>query len=527
VAIALTKIDMVQDRDWLTMVEEEIRQFSRGTILEQTPILPVSAKTGAGIEVLKQTLEKKLAALPQRKSMGIPRLPVDRVFSMVGYGTVVTGTLLDGDLKTGQEVQIYPGDLTAKIRGLQTHKRKEDIARAGSRVAINLSGVDARLIKRGDVLSLAGKFTATRLMDARVALLGDAASSLQHHMEVKLFVGTNEVLARVRVLGKEVIKPGESGWIQLDLQSAVIAAKGDRFILRRPSPAETIGGGVLLDVLPGKRHKRFDEKVIKHLELALKGNPADILLQTCDVQGAIAWGDLLSLLRGEKETWLKVANELMGDGRLVTLEQNSNELRPETLLASFNWVEDITEKCKNELVEFHQRYPYRMGMQREGLKSKSGLSGVVFNALLKRWLLLKIFKEQKLSLSLFEFSPHFETKQQNQVDVLLKRFCGAPFAPPTVKDCLEVVGPELYKALLEAEILVEVSAEVVFRAEDYKEMLAFVKMTAGTEQGLTVAQFRDHFNTSRRYALALLEYLDLSGVTRREGDFRKLKISNR
>jgi selenocysteine-specific elongation factor len=522
-ATVLTKIDLIRDREWLAMVEEEIHQFSRGTVLEKAPLLPVSAKTGAGIEDLKQLLDKKLLEIPRRRSTGVPRLPVDRVFSMVGYGTVVTGTLLDGDFKIGQEVQVYPGDFVAKIRGLQTHKRREDTALVGSRTAINLSGVDARSIKRGDVLSFPGKFTATRLIDAKVSLLDDASSSLQHHMEVKLFLGTNEVLARVKVLGKESIKPGDTGWIQLDLQSAVIAVKGDRFILRKPSPAETIGGGVLVDPLPLGRHKRFDEKVTDQLEQTLKGNPEDTLLYTCYLKGAVLWRDLSYLPGGENENWLKIANKLITEGKLLILEQNLTEIRNETLIATLTWIEETTEKCKIELTEYHKKYPYRMGMPREALKSKSGLNGTVFNALLKRWLSLKVFKEQKMCLSLFEFTPYFERKQQNQVDELLRQFAAAPFSPPTVKFCLEAVGMELYRALLENEILIEVSPEVVFRGQDFEDMLMFVKTVAVSENGLTIAQFRDHFDTSRRYALAFLEYLDLNGVTLRDGDFRRLK----
>ncbi|NTV36771.1 MAG: selenocysteine-specific translation elongation factor, partial [Anaerolineaceae bacterium] len=260
--IALTKIDLVDDPDWLDLVELDIRQVLNGTVLQDSPLVRVSARTGVGLDELKSALQVIVTASPPRPDLSRPRLPVDRVFSMTGFGTVVTGTLQDGIFRTGDEVEILPAGIHGRIRGLQTHKRKEQTAHPGSRTAINLSGVEMDQVRRGDVISLPGKYKPTQRMDVHFRMLRDASRALLHSTRVKLFLGAAEVPARVRILGYEFIKPGEEGFIQLEMESAVVAVRGDHFIIRWPSPGETIGGGEVVDPYPARRHKRFDATVI-------------------------------------------------------------------------------------------------------------------------------------------------------------------------------------------------------------------------------------------------------------------------
>ena len=248
--IALTKIDMVSEDEWLDLVEDDVSRVVAGTILQDAPILRVSAKNDLGLSELLVTLEEVLAEKPPRQDLGRPRLPVDRVFSIAGFGTVVTGTMSDGHLQVGDEVEILPDGTHGRIRGLQTHKQKEELAIPGSRTAINISGVGLDAVKRGDVVVHPGDYQPSQRMDLRFRLLPDVSQSLKHNTEVKLFIGAAEVLARVRTLGKEEIQPGDEGWLQLEMREPIVAIRGDHYIIRRPSPGETLGGGRVVDPHP-------------------------------------------------------------------------------------------------------------------------------------------------------------------------------------------------------------------------------------------------------------------------------------
>ncbi len=208
---------------------------------------------------------------------------MDRAFSITGFGTVVTGTLVDGCLEVGNEVELLPSGLKARIRGLQTHKKSETKAVPGSRTAVNLAGVNVEQVQRGEVVTLPGSYHPTQRIDVRFKLMSSAGGPLRHHSEVKLFIGTSETIATVRLLGKEILNPGEAGWLQLEIRQPIVAMRGDRYILRRPSPPETLGGGVVVDPDPRERHKRFEEEILQKLESLEKGTPAEILLQTSQV----------------------------------------------------------------------------------------------------------------------------------------------------------------------------------------------------------------------------------------------------
>ena len=240
--VALTKVDLVDDPEWLELVEAEVEELLEGTTLAGAPIVPVSAKTGQGLPELVAELDALLQRTPPRRDLGRPRLAIDRVFSITGFGTVVTGTLVDGAFELGQEVEILPQGIKARIRGLQTHKRRIERAMPGSRVAINLAGVSKNELRRGDVVTTPGWLKPTQLVDVRLRYLADAPRPLRHNATLKFFSGSAEVVARARLLDSEAIPPGEEGWVQLRLAKPVALIKGDRFIVRQPSPPLTIGG---------------------------------------------------------------------------------------------------------------------------------------------------------------------------------------------------------------------------------------------------------------------------------------------
>src|SRR5512138_3869211 len=274
--IVLTKIDLASDSAWLDLVETDIRSAVAGTVMQNAPIVRVSAKTKTGLKSLISSLQSLLENKSSRLDLTRPRLPIDRVFSMSGFGTVVTGTLLDGQLALGDEVEILPSGQKGRVRGLQTHKKKEARAVPGSRTAVNVSGIDTEAVRRGEVLIHPDQYQPTRRVDARFRLLKDVSSSLKHNSEVKFFVGASETIATLRLLGTEELSPGEEAWVQLELRDPAVTVRGDRYILRRPSPSETLGGGVIVDHQPQGRHKRFGEEVLQSLESLSQGTPTDV-----------------------------------------------------------------------------------------------------------------------------------------------------------------------------------------------------------------------------------------------------------
>lgn len=521
--IVLTKTDLASDSGWLDLVETDIRAAVAGTVLKDAPILRVSARTRAGLDGLIASLQSLLENKPARPDLNRPRLPVDRVFTMSGFGTVVTGTLSDGRLSAGDEVEILPSGLTGRIRGLQTHKKKEDTAVPGSRTAVNISGVNTEQIQRGDVLTHPRQYLPTRRLDARFRLLADASSPILHGQEVKFFVGASETIGTLRLLGAEEIKPGEEGWIQLELRDPVVAVRGDRYILRRPSPGETLGGGAIIDHQPKGRHKRFDGAVLKSLEALAKGSPADVLLEAALGMNVASIRDIVRQSRLEEADAESALRELTGSGQLVMLEGGEPSVASDFLVTALSQWNALRGKTVQLVESYHRDYPLRRGIPREELKSRLKLTSRVFNVLIKKMIADNSITDHLSSVAKPGHEIRFDGQEQVKVQTLRRKFEANPFSPPGVKECQAEVGEEVFGALLELGELMTVSSEVVFRRQDYDAMVAEIRKTLERNGSITLAEVRDLFKTSRKYAQALLEHLDAGGVTVREGDLRKLK----
>jgi selenocysteine-specific elongation factor len=532
--VALTKVDLIDDPEWLNLVEEDIREVLAGTVLASAPIVRVSSRRKTGLTDLLSALALCLSGRPPRPDLGRPRLPIDRVFTIAGFGTVVTGTLSDGHFQVGDEVQLLPSGLRGRVRGLQTHKRKEDTAWPGSRTAVNISGVDVSQAKRGEVVAHPGDYASTRRLDVRFRLLWDASGSVEHNAEVKLFTGAAEVLARLRLLGSEILQPGEDGWLQLELVEPVVAVRGDRYILRRPSPGETLGGGVVVDPNPKGRHKRFSEEVLARLVALSQGTPAEILLQALTALGAAPLQDVIARSSLPEDAARKALTELFSSGQLLTLEPKENNtgnaispapnpLSPDLVTSRAYW-QQLADRAAQEVEAYHRSAPLRRGMPREELKSRLKLPARLFNAALRKLIGDGLLQEAGVAVFRPGHDIRFDPGQQRKVDALLAKFAAAPYAPPTVKDCTAEVGEDVYSAMVDLGMLVPVPPDVVFRREDYERMVADVRGLIEKQGMVTAAEVRDHFNTSRRYVLALLEHLDATGVTVREGDTRRLKV---
>jgi selenocysteine-specific elongation factor len=529
--VALTKVDLAESEEWIELVEAEVMEVVEGTILEGAPIVPVSATTGRGLDHLLETIDQVLAEIPLRVDRGRPRLPVDRVFTVAGFGTVVTGTLSEGDLRAGQEVEILPAGLKARIRGLQTHKHKIDVAVPASRVAINLTGVSKDELKRGDVITVPGWLEPTQLVDVRLDYLGDAPRALRHNQEVEFYSGAAEVMARARLLGARSLAPGQSGWVQLRLAERVPLVKGDRFIVRQPSPSVTVGGGVVVDPLPRRRHRRFRPEVTQRLEMMAHGTPADLLLETLDRRGPLPARSLIADAGLPFETAAAALHQLLGEERvhmLAPVPAQAGE-DPKSLASSSQYVVSsagwsaLLSRLTGEVAEFHRAEPLRQGMPREALKSRLKLETRLFNEAMARAAAEGALVEGENFVWLPEHSVQFSPEQQEAIDRLLRDFQRTPYTTPSYKDSVAAVGEAVVMALIETGQLVRLSPDVLLLQETYEELVAWIRNYISEHGSVNVAQVRDGFDTSRKYALALLEYLDDQRITKRVGDERVLR----
>jgi selenocysteine-specific elongation factor len=501
--VVLSKVDLV-DADWLALVRSEVVQALEGTSLEAAPVVPFSAVTGEGKAELLAALDSLLGEAPSRPDVGRPRLPIDRAFTMSGFGTVVTGTLVDGSLNLGEELQVVPGGRAVRVRGLQQHNRKVETAAPGSRVAANLTGVEKDQLTRGDVLARPKTLEATRRVDATVRVLASASQSLRHGTELLLHTGTAEVGCRVIVLDSDEIAAGTEGWVQLYLERPIAAAEHDRFILRIPSPSATIAGGAFVDVSP-RRHARHDSAVRESLERRAAGE----VLQE----------ELHKYPRGVTVAALLKAT-----------------LAPEADVAGLNarrigdWLYDpgawqaITERAVRELDSYHVAHPLRPGMAREELRSRLGVPPASFPSVVQGLLQDGLVAERNGSVALP--AHRVEVHEVDGTAAALVQLLGRqPFAPPSLTEAVQQTGAtsEVVRALAQRGEIVRLSDDVAFTKEAFDAAVTIVKEIISSGGSITVAQLRDRMGASRRPVLALLEHLDAQHITRRVGDTRVLR----
>jgi selenocysteine-specific elongation factor len=507
--IALTKTDMVEDESWLELVEQDIRDITAATALARAPLIRVSAHTGTGIPALLSSLSALLDSMPPRVDYKHPRLPIDRVFTISGFGTVVTGTLLGGALRVGDEVEVQPGGLRGRVRGLQSYKQPVERAEPGSRTAVNISGLDRKSLARGQVLSHPGLMQAGEWVDVRFRHLPDVGRPLKHDAQVKFFVGAAESLAQVRLLNDEMLAPGQESWLQLRLEHAVALAQGDRFILRYPSPSQTIGGGVVVNPHPERRWRRFQADVIADLETRMRGTPAQRVAQAASQREPLKRAGLQKQLGYSDADLSSAIHDALEQGLLVELG-DSVYMAAET-------VSSLLRQMTGELRLFHEVEPLRLGMSREELRTRVGLKSATFGLLLA--VQDQIVEEQN-RVRLNGHQVVFTAEQQARIAELEARFAAAPYTPPSFAEAAQIVGESLLYALIDLGNIVQVQPDVIFAAPVYQELVDAILQSIDQDGQIAVNTLRDRFGTTRKYAIGLLEYLDSIHVTRRVGDAR-------
>jgi selenocysteine-specific elongation factor len=421
-------------------------------------------------------------------------------------------------------VEILPCGLRTRIRGLQTHRLKEDIAIPGSRTAVNISGVNVDQVKRGDVIAYPGSYQSSQRIDVHFRLLRDVVHPLKHNTPVKLFLGAAEILSRVRLLGSDELLPGEEGWLQLELDEPIIAIRGDRYILRRPSPGETLGGGIVVDPHPQRRYKRFSAEVLDNLDTLARGTPAEILLQALITLRVATIQDVIIRSNLDAKSVIAIAKELVSTSQIIVLDNgDQGSISPLTLVTTNAYWDQLQRQVLQVVDGYHKNFPLRRGISREELKSHLKFSSRLYNSVLRRMVSFGDLEEAGSMVFRTGYTIQFNSQQQRLIDGLLARFAASPYSPPTIKECLAEVGEDVYSAMLEVGLLIPLPPDVVFRKQDYDLMLSEIIRLLKSKGTITAGEVRDHFNTSRRYVLALLEHLDAKGITVREGDFRRLK----
>ena len=518
--VVLTKVDLVEDPGWLDLVEMDVRERLVGNCLENAPILRVSAMTGEGMQELRQAIDRVLHPLSPRLDIGRPRLPVDRVFSLTGFGTVVTGTLLDGSFNLDNEVEILPSRLQSRIRGLQTHKKSERQALPGSRTAINLSGIEVAEIKRGDVVVYPGMFKPTRRIDARLDLLKDAPVALKHNDHVKVFILTSECTGRVRLLQGQELQPGGSGWVQIEFDKELVLDKDDRFIIRRMSPAQTLGGGSVVDVHPTVRYKLQDPRVIKRFELKTAPSIEKQVLATILEKPFISSEDLLIRFVTDSFLLQEKLDGLIDQGELVVIASKGN--KNGNYVTRGYWLA-LTERIAEILNQYHQQYPLRNGISADELARRAKITLKELEICTEKWLEDRLIRTSNATISLFSFEIRYSANQKRRLDQYFSLVEKQPFNPPGVKEARELLTDEVYQSLIEQGALIQLSMDTVVRKAEFDLMLSFVVNECERGELLALAHFRDHFNTNRKVSQAFLEYLDRKGVTLREGEGRRLR----
>jgi selenocysteine-specific elongation factor len=525
--VVLSKSDLVTDPDWLELVIEDVRESLAHTIFARAPIIPVSALTGNGLEKLKTELDRQLDAAVPRRDIGRPRLPIDRAFSITGFGTVVTGTLLDGSLHVGDEVELVPGGLTSRIRNLQTHKTRVLEALPGSRVAANLLGLEPGQISRGQVLASPGWLTATNLVDARLKLLLSARQALQHNTEVEFFTGAAQSLCHIRLLDVKELAPGSEAWVQLRLQEPVALVRGDRFIVRSSSPNMTLGGGVIVQTKPAKRYRRFQPEILAQLEALQRGTPEDLLLQSLTRSGISEARHIIQLIGMPGEVVALSLEQLIQTGQIVALTSNGDLAglaQSGTGFATIGQWHTVCDNLASILKDYEQRNPLSLGMPREELKNRLRLSAALFNQVIERARSAGLIEGDTSTIHSAGWSPTLSGDQQRAVDQVMRSFAAAGFTPPTSSDIEAQLGPGLLSYLVQSGKLVRVADNVLFSAATFAEMTQRVIAYLTDHETITVAEVRDLFGTSRKYALGLLEDLDSRRITKRLGDARVLRV---
>ena len=512
--IVMTKIDLVEE-EYRELVKEDIREFIAGTVLENSPIIEVDSISKKGLDNLLETIDKKTEDIEAKNVEKNARLNIDRSFQVKGFGTVVTGTLTEGVVNVGDELVIYPKGIKTKVRNIQVHAKDVDKAYAGQRTAINLANIKFDDVKRGDTLATADSLTNTYMLDSEIKLINDERANLELWDRVRVYIGTEEVMARVVPLGTDLLKAGESSFAQLRLEDEIAVKNYDKFIIRTYSPMITIGGGVILDANPNK-HRRFNEEILEKLKVQLEGNSTDLIANYILSHNnyLVSKDSIVKDLQLPEEEIVESIAQLIETATVY-----------ETKLGYIHKkkYEEVLEKLKKLLVEYHNKFKLKVGIPKIEVLSKFKLSQKETLELLDLFIANNEIRLEGNLIAEKDFVVNYDKKQLAEKERIEKDLLEGGFTPPTIKDLTNGEKPkvEILESLIDNTI-VRLDADLVLHANVLKEAIQKVEDHFKTNDQMGLAEFRDMSGSSRKYSMAILEYLDKLGITRRVENYRVL-----
>jgi selenocysteine-specific elongation factor len=519
--IVITKKDMV-DEEWLMLVEEEIKEYMESSILKNAPIVAVSAITGDGISELLQTIEQVADTVTEKPVFGHARLPIDRVFTIAGFGTVVTGTLWSGQINIGDTLELMPVQKTVKVRTLHVHNEKVSTAYAGQRVAVNLQGIEVSDIKRGYLLADSGYLTPSYRVDTKLRLLSSSSRTLRNWNRVRFHLGTDETLGRVVLLDRDELIPGEEAYVQIVMEKPVVAYKGDPFVIRYYSPVVTLGGGTIID--PNAPHqKRYREDVLNDLAVKEEGSLYDMVLHELENSGQeLSVLDLVKKTGSSEEDVIEEINQLLEDERIVDISGKGS------YYLSTRGIELIYEQIVNTIGSYLEKYPLRSGYPKEDMRTRlfGKFNPKVFNSIIKYFEEQARIVNKNNMLSIPGYLPKPGEKEKQIIAAIKIIMKDRIFTPPGLDEMSTGTGlaetdlNEIISYLIDQGELVKINESLYFSKAAIDKGQELLNEYFAREKELTLATARDIFDTSRKYALPLIEYYDRIRFTRRVGDIR-------
>lgn len=520
--IVITKTDLVET-EFLELVEEDVKELVKGTFLENAPIVPVSVYEEKGVEELKRILSEMCESLPERGQEGYFRLPIDRVFTLKGFGTIVTGTLLEGKLKKDQNIVLYPENVPIKVRNLQVHSKDADAAYAGQRVAVNVPDRKKEEIIRGDVLASADSLYPTMMVDVKLEVLKHTERSIKHGSRVHIYHGTRELLGKVSLMNQEEVKAGESCYAQLRLEEETVLRKGDHFVLRFYSPVETIGGGVVLDECP-KKHRKNDKKAYAAFEIKEHGTESErIELAYLEHQGCFySLKELMNKCSLDRNQTRNLIKKLEEKGILVSLFEEVYIHQEELKL--------YEKRVIQFLEQYHKEFPLKEGMGIEEFRNKLnlGTNAKIIGAVLEILKNKKVIKEENGLVSKYRFKVEVKDDEDAIVREITEQYQAFGFAPLATELYLKEHYKQkkfkaVFTALLNKKVLVRLDEQYCLHADHYQHAKEVLKEIANEKSVVALGEFREKLGCSRRVAVPILEHFDKTGFTKKTEEGRSLK----
>ncbi len=520
--VCLTKSDLV-DEEWIELMKVDVAEELEGSFLEGAPIIPIGMDSDDGLNELKEHIDRLASEIKPKSSQGMARLPVDRVFSLTGFGTVVTGTLIEGTISVGDKLVLYPSAVEARVRTVQVHSQDVDTAYSGQRVAINISNLKVEDISRGDILAEAGSMKKTFIVDANITLLPNSPRELSNWNRVRVYHGSNEVLARLVLLDREKLSPGESAFVQLRLEEETAVKYGDRFVLRFYSPMETLGGGIILDPNANK-HKRFKDDVINLLVSKNTGDESslleDLVFKHSEEFPEMSY--LMEVSGFDKEKINTILSPMIEEGLIIKFGGKHYVHRA--------FVDQKNDQAVEVLLKFYEKNPLKIGLPRDEVRSKlfGKLKPKVFDEILEHYVGNNSLELRGKLVATKGREIVYTDKQKKIRDALISEYDDCGFSPMNFKELCAKLGIskkdiDVYESLVESGDLVRLSEAVNLSSDNFEKAKKILIEYVEKNGDITLATFRDLTSSSRKIAILILDYFDSIGLTYRDEDVRKLK----